>query len=79
MSNEAEKDEFYKKDPKKYLKDFFEREGLEMYFDTNQLACEFVYLFVYLLLLLLLFVRIGFTVRIKYSCLRFSGASLSPY
>ena len=52
MSNEAEKDEFYKKDPKKYLKDFFEREGLEMYFDTNQLACEFVYLFVYLLLLL---------------------------
>ena len=56
MSNEAEKDEFYKKDPKKYLKDFFEREGLEMYFDTNQLACEFVCLFVCLSIIVVVIV-----------------------
>ena len=38
---EGEKDEFYKKDPKRYLTEFFEREGLEMQFDSDQLACKF--------------------------------------
>ena len=46
-TQEGDKDEFYKKDPKRYLKDFFEREGIEMQFDSNQLACKLSLLFVY--------------------------------
>ncbi|KAI6648870.1 Kanadaptin [Oopsacas minuta] len=51
LTTDGEKEEFYKKDPKKYLKDFFEREGLEMRFDSDQLACGKN--------------RIGFTVKLQ--------------